>query len=249
MLHIDIDGLSFAHIGGRAVFRDLRLHVPAGRTVVLGPNGAGKSTLLNLIGDALRPSAGRVRVSGIGSPSDRRNRGRYRRAVALLPQQSIVTPGLTVREHVAYQGWLQGLSRRDAWARSERALATVDLADRADDRAQRLSGGQTRRMGLAGALVGGARLLLLDEPTAGLDPAQRARFADIVQSLPTDVSVVVSTHQTEDVLATYGWIVVMDNGGASYTGTVASFTATARPANPGDDPVVAAYARLVSADD
>ncbi|PYY34995.1 ABC transporter [Curtobacterium sp. MCPF17_046] len=245
---ITLRDLSFAHPRRPPLFTDLSLDVPTGRSVLLGPNGAGKSTLLALIADALRPRSGTITVGPVGSASTKGNRRRFRQTVSWLPQQSVAMPGLSVREHVAYSGWLKGLTRADAWDRAEGALSAVDLGTRADQRASTLSGGQMRRLGVASALVSGASWLLLDEPTAGLDPAQRNRFAQVVQGLPDHVSVLISTHQTDDVVATIEHVTVLVDGRVPFTGTVADFT---RPFV-GREPaaaVVAAYTQFADGED
>ncbi|MBF4609250.1 ATP-binding cassette domain-containing protein [Curtobacterium sp. VKM Ac-1393] len=245
---VEIDELAFGYRRDHQVISGLSTVFPSGASVLLGPNGAGKSTLLGLIADTLRPPAGMIRVEGLGSPSDRGNRRRYRRGVAWLPQLSGAFPGLTTREHVAYCGWLKGLSRSDAWDRATAALTAVDLAARADVRATTLSGGQIRRLGVAGALVSGAQWILLDEPTAGLDPAQRSRFAQVMQNLPTEVSVIVSTHQTEDVAATYDHVTVLVDGHVPFSGSVDAFTEPFETLAPADA-ITASYARFTNEDD
>lgn len=245
---VQIDELAFGYRRDHQVFPSLSAVFPSGASVLLGPNGAGKSTLLGLIADTLRPQAGTIRVVGLGSPSDHGNRRRYRRGVVWLPQRSGAFPGLTAREHVAYCGWLKGLSRSDAWDGSAAALTAVDLAARADVRAATLSGGQIRRLGVAGALVSGAQWILLDEPTAGLDPAQRARFAQVIQDLPSEVSVIVSTHQTEDVAATYDHVTVLVDGHVPFSGSVDAFTERFEGLSPADA-ITASYARFTNEDD
>lgn len=245
---ITLRGLSFAHPRRPPLFTDLSLEIPQGRSVLLGPNGAGKSTLLALIADALHPRSGTISVGPAGSASTKGNRRRFRRAVSWLPQHTAAMPGLTVHEQVAYSGWLKGLSRADAWERSEGALAAADLGARSDQRAATLSGGQMRRLGVASALVSGASWLLLDEPTAGLDPAQRKRFTQVVQGLPDDVSVLISTHQTDDVAATIDHVTVLVDGAVPFSGTVADFTRPFEDREPAAA-VVAAYTRLVDGDD
>jgi ABC-type multidrug transport system ATPase subunit len=247
-VNVRIDELGFGYRRGHPVFSGLSTAFPAGASVLLGPNGAGKSTLLGLVADTLRPSSGTIGIEGLGDAGERGNRRRYRRAVAWLPQRSGAFPGLTAREHVAYCGWLKGLARRDAWDRSVAALESVDLAGRADVRAAALSGGQIRRLGVAGALVSGAQWILLDEPTAGLDPAQRARFAQVIQNLPTGVSVVVSTHQTEDIAATYDHVTVLVDGQVPFAGAVRAFTEPFADLSPAEA-ITASYARFTTEDD
>lgn len=247
--YLRAEGLSFGYRRGSEVLTDLSIDFPAGRTVLLGPNGAGKSTLLALIADALPPRAGRVVLDSIGSPQTRARRRAYRSRVAWMPQQLSPFPGLTVREHVAYAGWLKGLSRRDAWGRAAGALEVVDLGAKSDDKATRLSGGQARRMGIAGALVHEAEAMLLDEPTAGLDPSQRERFRDILRRIDPAIAVVVSTHQTEDVHASYERVALLHEGRVPFMGSVDEFIGSSSATGDVRDRVSQAYARYVPTED
>ena len=230
---------------GTRVFEDFSWEVPQGRTVLLGPNGAGKTTLLGLGASALMPASGTVRL-GTASSTARRERAVFRRAVGWMPQQMRAMGGLTCREQVAYAGWLKGLDRRAAWEASGTALERVDLVAEAGRRTSQLSGGQQRRVGLAQALVHEADVLLLDEPTAGLDPNQRARFRDILREVSRDVPVVVSTHQVDDLTDLFDTVVVMDHGRLPFSGTPAAFMALA-PAGSAF-PAEAAYGTLVAGD-
>lgn len=224
------------------VLRGFTWQLPLGRTVLLGPNGAGKSTLLSLAADALRPQAGEIHIGSL-NPARRRDRSEYRRAVGWMPQQVRAVPGLGVREQVAYSAWLKGLSTAESWIRAEAALEQVDLLPLASRRTSQLSGGQLRRVGLAQVLAHDAEMLLLDEPTAGLDPAQRARFRKVLGGIGTDRPVVVSTHQVDDLDELYDSVVVLDDGAIRFEGSLASFMSLAplRSARPAED----AYARLV----
>lgn len=217
--------------------------IAPGRTVLLGPNGAGKTTLLAIGADALQAERGSVAVGSL-RPDGRGQRATFRRTVGWMPQQVRAVPGLTVREQVAYAAWLKGAERGEAWERAAAALAQVDLADLRDRLASQLSGGQLRRVGLAQVLVHDAEVILLDEPTVGLDPAQRATFREILAALPADRPVVVSTHQVDDLSEIFSRVAVLDAGTIRYEGSVAGFLelapeGSARPAE-------AAYARVVS---
>jgi ABC-2 type transport system ATP-binding protein len=212
----------FAYRTGVPVFVGLSLEFTRGCTVLLGPNGAGKSTLLSLGASVLTPASGRVEFDGLLS-TGRRGVADYRRRVGWLPQRIRPVPALTVREQAAYAGWLKGLSRSEAWARSSAALARVGLTELAQRRSHELSGGQLRRLGIAQALIHDARLVLLDEPTAGLDPIQRGVFRDLIGELAESVDFVVSTHQTEDLADIYGAVVVLDRGEAVFQGGVREF--------------------------
>jgi ABC-type multidrug transport system ATPase subunit len=165
--------------------------------------------------------------------------------VGWLPQNIKPMPGLTVRENVAYLGWLKGMSRSAAWEQSRGALERVRLSDLASRRSHQLSGGQLRRMGIAGALVHRSELVLLDEPTAGLDPSQRAVFRDLVTSLADKVQIVVSTHQTEDLDTMYDEVVVLRQGAVQYQGTTQGFLDLAGPDTASGRRADAAYTRMI----
>ncbi|MEX2136990.1 MAG: ATP-binding cassette domain-containing protein [Chloroflexota bacterium] len=230
---------------GPRVFDEFSWATPAGATVILGPNGAGKTTLLSLGATALRPTGGSVRL-GEHEATRRRDVGAIRRAVGWMPQHFRAIPGTTAREQVAYAGWLKGMSRADAWHAAPSALEKVGLTGETDRRTAQLSGGQQRRVSLAQLLVHRAQLLLLDEPTAGLDPGQRARFRETVRDLARGVPVVVSTHQVDDLTDLFDTVVVLDHGQIRFQGTVTAFMALA----PGGSsyPAEAAYATLVDGD-
>lgn len=220
--------------------------VPPGRTVLLGPNGAGKTTLLALGADALRPERGTITVGPL-RPVGGTERAAYRRAVGWMPQQIRAVPGLTSREQVAYAAWLKGASRGRAWELAGRALDRVDLDGLCDRLTSDLSGGQLRRVGLAQVLVHDAEVVLLDEPTVGLDPAQRAKFREILAALPEDRPVVVSTHQVDDLSELFDTVVILDRGSIRHQSSVTAFLDLAPLGSP--RPAEAAYARLVSGSD
>ncbi|WP_242883264.1 ATP-binding cassette domain-containing protein [Actinomadura litoris] len=244
-MSIELERCTFRYGRGVNVLNELSIALPAGTTVLLGPNGAGKSTLLAILASRFTPRTGSVRYEGL-NPARRRDRTRYRQLVGWMPQGIRPVPGLTVREQVGYAGWLKGMTRGTAWRGSLEALDRVSLGPLADRRADRLSGGQLRRVGLAQTLIHDAKVLLLDEPTAGLDPHQRERFRTIVGGIAEDRDVIVSTHQTEDLTDLYDSVMVLDAGSVRFAGTTAGFLALAGPgsARPVDD----AYARLVAAE-
>lgn len=205
------------------VLREFSYQLPEGLTILLGPNGAGKSTLLKLAAAVISPQGGRVSFGDLRARSKE-----FRQAVAWMPQTITPLPSLTSREYVAYVGWLKGLGRDDAWDRSERALQRVELAEKADERTSRLSGGQLRRVGVAAALVHDARVLLLDEPTAGMDPRQRRVFRDVLTKLTEEgVRVLLSTHDVGDLAEEADHVTVLDAGRVLHSGDTASFLAHA----------------------
>jgi ABC-2 type transport system ATP-binding protein len=240
--------VAFGYTSGRPwarstkpVLSDFSWDLPSGRTVLLGPNGAGKSTLLALGAGALSPAAGAIMVGeGIS------DRAALRRGVGWMPQQIRPIAGLNCAELVAYAGWLKGLSTEHATARAQIVLAQVDLINEAQQPSTQLSGGQLRRLGLAQALVQGAGVLLLDEPTAGLDPKQRARFRDVLHEVSTETSILVSTHQVDDLTDLFDNVIVIDQGEIRFVGTPAEFLALAPAgsAHPAED----AYGTLIAGD-
>jgi len=217
--------VSLRYRRGREALRDLTWQLADGaRVVLLGPNGAGKSTLMALLAGALEPSSGTITLDG--SPADRVSLARQ---VARMPQQVTALPRLTSAEQVAYAGWLGGLTESEARSQTGAALAAVGLSDRSGDRADSLSGGQLRRLGLAEILVRRTRYLLLDEPSAGLDPQERARFRTVLGALD-EVGFVVSTHETHDISDIFDVVCVLHEGALLYQGTPAELlTATSSP--------------------
>ncbi|ONI83806.1 ABC transporter ATP-binding protein [Saccharothrix sp. ALI-22-I] len=221
---------------------DLRL----GRGVhgLLGPNGAGKTTLIRSLATVLRPASGTLEV--LGSPvSGRLDLRRLRRALGYLPQDFGYYKRFTVREFVEYMAWLKEMPKRDVPGAVQRAVERVGLADRADSRMKTLSGGMVRRAGIAQAIVNDPELLLLDEPTAGLDPGQRVRFRELLQQLGSDSCVVVSTHLVEDVAAACTDVVLVSGGKLVFQGTPDELAAAGGPDDVGDSPIERGYSALL----
>ena len=204
----------------RPVLDGFSYRLDDGLTILLGPNGAGKSTLLKLGAAVTLPRSGSVSFDGYDSRSRE-----YRRHVSWMPQHVVPMAGLTAREQVAYTGWLKGMSRADAWTRALHALDQVGLRDRADTKASALSGGQLRRTGVASALVHECRVLLLDEPTAGMDPRQRRVFRDVLAELTQDVAVLMSTHDVADLAEEADHVTVMHGGQVLQSGSTGAFLA------------------------
>ncbi|MFG2479125.1 ATP-binding cassette domain-containing protein [Streptomyces fagopyri] len=204
------------------VLKNLDYQLPVGVTILLGPNGAGKSTLLKLAGAAVRPESGTVSCGSIPGTSKQ-----FRRTVARMPQDIIPMRGLTAREYVAYVGWLKGMSRSDAWKAARRVLGRVEMTDQSEVKTTKLSGGQLRRVGVAAALVHGAQVLLLDEPTAGMDPRQRRVFRDLLRDLSSEVNVLISTHDVADLAEDADHVTVLADGQILHSGTADAFLAHA----------------------
>ncbi|WP_329219833.1 ABC transporter ATP-binding protein [Streptomyces sp. NBC_01485] len=231
----------------------LDLSLGTGVHGLLGPNGAGKTTLIRALATVLRPtegglellgeSVGGVRgVSGMGGAGEHRA---LRRRIGYLPQEFGYYKRFTVREFVEYMAWLKEVPKSDIPAAVQRAVERVGLADRADDRMKALSGGMVRRVGIAQAIVNDPAILLLDEPTAGLDPAQRLRFRELLQELGTDTCVVVSTHLVEDVAAACTDVVLFAEGRLVFQGTPDELAAVGGSEHEGDSPLERGYSALL----
>lgn len=241
---LELSACTFAYRRQPPVLRDFSYQLPNGLTVLLGPNGAGKSTLLRLAASVTRPRSGTVTYDGTPAASQP-----FRRAVALMPQTVTAMRGLTAREQVAYSGWLKGMSRRDAWERAAEALDRVGLTEHAGTRTTKLSGGQLRRAGVAAALVHRAEVLLLDEPTAGMDPHQRRVFRDLLQQVTeAGVRVLLSTHDVSDLAEEADHVTVLRRGSLVYTGTTGGFFAHAPEDTAPGRRAEAAYSRLAGED-
>jgi ABC-2 type transport system ATP-binding protein len=202
----------------------LSFDAPAGITGLLGPNGAGKTTLLRMAATVLAPDAGQIRLLG-WDPSVSDERLAIRRRLGYMPQEPGFHRTFTAFEFVDYIAILKEMTdRRARHDEVRRVLALVGLESVMDRKIKALSGGMRRRVALGQALLGDPDLLVLDEPTAGLDPEQRLRFREIVSERAGDRTVVLSTHQTEDVAALCPRVVVMLDGAALFEGTPRELT-------------------------
>ena len=203
---------------------DVALHV--GVTGLLGPNGAGKTTLLRLLTTAVAPSAGRVTVFGREATGSLPERTEVRRQLGYLPQEVHFPRGLTCFAFVDYIAVLKewtDTARRHAEVR--RVLDLVGLGDRSTTKIRALSGGQRRRLALAQSFLGDPGLLVLDEPTTGLDPEQRASLRALLSEQGRTGVVLLATHQTEDVAALCERVVVIAGGRLRFDGTGGSVAA------------------------
>lgn len=192
--------------------------------MLLGANGAGKSTLLSLLSGVLDPQSGRVSfIRESGGPDGRPVSVPLRRAVAWMPQQILPIRGLRVTEQVQYAAWLSGVSTEGASELATEMLSKVRLDGQGGAATSELSGGQLRRLGLAQALARDYETLLLDEPTAGLDPAQAANFRALIRDLPPKSGIVVSTHQVAELDGEYDHVTLLDRGLILFDGDLEEF--------------------------
>ncbi|MGJ9619436.1 ABC transporter ATP-binding protein [Actinotignum schaalii] len=185
---------------------------------MLGPNGAGKTTLLRTLAGQLRPRDGGVYLSG--KPLQKISWRELGQSIGYLPQKITFDPRLTVAEFASYIGWVRGVARSNIDTSVRTNLHDFDIDNLTNKKMGSLSGGQLQRAGLAAAKVGDPQILLLDEPTAGLDPVQRVKFRKLLGAHLAD-TVIISTHLIEDIVHVAETVLVFDQGTIRFSGTVA----------------------------
>ncbi|MER6674420.1 ABC transporter ATP-binding protein [Streptomyces sp. NPDC000983] len=223
---VSASGLSL-HYGSTRALDEVSLRLTPGVTGLLGPNGAGKTTLLRVLATALNAQRGTFTVLG-HDPGSARGRQEVRRRLGYLPQTPGFHPDFTAFEFVDYVAILKEIDNRAARHREvRRVLDEVDLGDVRGKRIKKLSGGMRQRVALAAALVGDPGFVVLDEPTVGLDPEQRMRFRELIARAGEGRTVLLSTHQTEDVAMLCHRVLVMAGGRIHFDGTPAELTAQA----------------------
>ncbi len=222
---VRVDGLCRRYGATRAL-DEVDLTLQRGITGLLGPNGAGKTTLLSILATVGEPDAGRVSVFGL-DPRNAAERVEIRRGLGYLPQELGYHRHFTVAGFLDYVAILKEVAGRRRAGEVARVLAAVGLENRARTRIRALSGGMRQRLGIAQALLGQPELLILDEPTAGLDPEQRLRFRELLSGLPGDPVIVLSTHQADDIAAICPKVIVLLQGRARFAGTPSELAAIA----------------------
>ncbi|MFE1036388.1 ABC transporter ATP-binding protein [Streptomyces sp. NPDC058807] len=223
---VSASGLCLSYGRTRAL-DDVSLRLTPGVTGLLGPNGAGKTTLLRVLATAVPADRGAFTVLG-HDPGSARGRQEVRRRLGYLPQTPGFHPDFTAFEFVDYVAVLKEMTGRAARHREvRRVLEEAGLGDVRGRKIKKLSGGMRQRVALAAALVGDPGFLVLDEPTVGLDPEQRMRFRELIAGAGEGRTVLLSTHQTEDVAMLCNRVVVMAAGTVRFDGTPAGLTARA----------------------
>lgn len=211
-----MEGVSHTYPRGLKALDDVSLQLRPGITGLVGANGAGKSTLMRIASGGLRPTAGAVNI-GNQSLYERRDRAEALKRIGWMPQAGSFPRSLTALDFVTYLTWLRGVHRGEARTRAEEALTAVELAQVADRRMGALSGGMVRRVWLAQALAAQAEVLLLDEPSTGLDPRQRATMVRLLAE-QSQGAVLLSSHILEDVADLADRVIVLDAGRVVYEG-------------------------------
>ena len=214
-MEINIQNVSMTYPSGKQALQNLSLELRSPSLIgLLGPNGAGKSTLMKLLVAALLPTSGSILVDG--QPLLKTER-QLKAQLGYLPQDFGLFNELTVAQFLDYMAALKGL--RDSGTAVREVIRTVNLEGQARARIRSLSGGQRQRVGIAQALLGAPPLLILDEPTVGLDPEERIHFRNLFSRTAQDRLVLLSTHIIEDVQSVCDRLVVIDHGQILFTGT------------------------------
>lgn len=195
--------------GDTVALEHINLTLEHGVYGLLGPNGAGKTTLMRIMTDLLAPSTGRVLLDGqdiavMGAA--------FRKKLGYLPQDFGVYPNFTAEQFLLYIARLKGLSKFEAKRQTDELLCMVGLEDKGQKKLKGFSGGQRQRVGIAQALLGDPEILVLDEPTAGLDPEERIRFRGIISDLSQQKTVLLSTHIVSDLEAVANKVILLKKG-------------------------------------
>ncbi|WP_030434349.1 ATP-binding cassette domain-containing protein [Actinoplanes subtropicus] len=245
-MNVELSGLT-RRFGRKTAVAGVDLSLGPGVFGLLGPNGAGKTSLLRVVATVLPPTTGTVRLLG-HDPAQARERRAVRRRLGYLPQSLGYYPNFTVVEFVEYFALLKEVPP----GRLARAVATaverVGLGGQARAKLRTLSGGMLRRAGIAQAIVNDPDLLLLDEPTAGLDPEQRVEFRSLLREFGAHATVVVSTHLVEDVGAACAEVALMHEGRVAFRGTPAELIGHGEGSGAaGDAPLERGYSAVLGA--
>lgn len=217
-MHIKIENLNKIYKGGSYAIKDLNLEIPNGMFGLLGPNGAGKSTLMRILVTLMKPTSGKVTVNDLDLAKNRRE---IRAMLGYLPQDFSFFSKLKTYEFLDYAARLAGMKngakRRTA---VEQMLEEVGLFEARDRNANKLSGGMKRRLGIAQALINDPKIIIVDEPTTGLDPEERIRFRNLLSTISTrDVIIILSTHIVGDISSTCNNMALLNKGNLAFSGS------------------------------
>lgn len=217
-MKIEIDNLSQVYKNGKKALSDVNLEIGSGMFGLLGPNGAGKSSLMRILVTILKPSTGIVKVDNFDLI---KNRKEIRQMLGYLPQDFRFFSKLKTWEFLDYAAGLSGINKKkERSAKVDEWLEKVGLFDFRERDANKLSGGMKRRLGIAQALIGEPKIIVVDEPTTGLDPEERIRFRNILSELSQkDVIIVLSTHIVGDISSVCNDLALLNNGYVEFKGS------------------------------
>lgn len=229
----------------KTLLHQFDLSIDRGAVALLGPNGAGKSTLLRALVGLEKVKKGALHIAGNDSTTSHGTK-LLRTQIGYLAQFSDVLPGFTTREAVQYAGWLKGLRGTSLDIAVELALTRTRCEAFSELKASKLSGGEWQRLGVAQAIIHNPRFLILDEPTAALDPEERAALLDLLEEIKRDTALLFSTHNTSDLVGLVDRVVVMVGGTKRFDSTFSEFENAALATNPrGSATLDAAYRSIL----
>ena len=211
-MKLSVDRLSKQYKNKIAVDR-VSFTLSEGVTGLLGANGAGKTTLMRMMTGILDPTSGEILADGVPVHTEE-----YRALLGYLPQDFGYYPEFTAKEFVQYIAALKGIDKKYAKRKTEDLLELVGLSDAANKKIKTFSGGMKQRVGIAQAIVNDPKILILDEPTAGLDPKERVRFRNLIAELGKDTIVLFSTHIVSDIDSIAKSLLMMRDGQIIYDG-------------------------------
>ncbi len=212
-MELRVDRLTRKYDSKTAV-NNMSFRLKRGVTGLLGANGAGKTTLIRMMCGILTPTSGEIIYDDVPVKSNE-----YRNVLGYLPQDFGYYPEFTGKDFLMYFAALKGLDKKTAKARTEELLQLVNLEDKADVKVKKYSGGMKQRLGIAQALINRPEILVLDEPTAGLDPRERVRFRNLIEELGKESIVLLSTHIVSDIEHIADHIIMMQSGRIIWQGT------------------------------
>ncbi|MDT8401778.1 MAG: ABC transporter ATP-binding protein [Bacteroidales bacterium] len=217
-MKIEIRGLDVIYKNGNHAVKNINLIIEEGMFGLLGPNGAGKSSLMKVLVALMKPSSGEVLVDG---ENIQKNRKKLRSYLGYLPQDFRFFTRLKTWEFLDYAGSLAGIkNRKQRLSMVDELLDKVGLLEARDRKANKLSGGMKRRLGIAQALIGDPKIIVVDEPTTGLDPDERIRFRNILSDLSQhDVTIILSTHIVGDISSTCQGMALLNLGEMVFSGS------------------------------
>ncbi len=217
-MHIKIENLNKVYRKGSYAIKNLNLEIPNGMFGLLGPNGAGKSTLMRILVTLMKPSSGRVLVNDMDLAKNRRE---IRSMLGYLPQDFSFFSKLKTYEFLDYAARLSGMKNAAARRTAvDLMLEEVGLFEARDRNANKLSGGMKRRLGIAQALINNPKIIIVDEPTTGLDPEERIRFRNLLSTISAkDVIIILSTHIVGDISSTCDNMALLNTGKLAFSGS------------------------------
>ncbi|NQU86260.1 MAG: ABC transporter ATP-binding protein [Mariniphaga sp.] len=217
-MHIKIENLNKIYRGGNYAIKKLNLEIPNGMFGLLGPNGAGKSTLMRILVTLMKPTSGKVTVNDYDLAKNRRQ---IREMLGYLPQDFSFFSKLKTYEFLDYTARLAGMKNGNARrAAVDQMLEEVGLFEARDRNANKLSGGMKRRLGIAQALINDPKIIIVDEPTTGLDPEERIRFRNLLSTISAkDVIIILSTHIVSDISSTCDNMALLNQGSLAFAGS------------------------------